>query len=67
MSDDRLTALEELTAHQALTVEELSGELAEQWKTIRQLERQVKALAQHFADLEEAATTVPENKRPPHW
>jgi SlyX protein len=45
---DRLTALEELAAHQAHTIEELSFQLAEQWKVVDRLEYKLERLAERF-------------------
>lgn len=67
MSEKRIVALEELTAHQARTIDELSGEIARQWETIRKLERRLEAMGERFAALEDAAATTPDNRRPPHW
>lgn len=63
----RLTKLEESTAYQSKTIEELSQVLSKQWKTIDRLERQVTALAQRFLALEEAMAPAPENTNPPHY
>lgn len=67
MSAERLTALEELTAHQARTIDELSGEIARQWEAIEALQRQVRVLVERFAAIEEMATGEPESRPPPHW
>jgi len=65
--DDRLTTLEMRTAEQEKTIEELSGQIAEQWKTIEGLRRKLDALADRFMVLEEqTAPDVPITK-PPHW
>ncbi|MCB1463972.1 MAG: SlyX family protein [Nitratireductor sp.] len=63
----RITALEETIAHQAKTIEELSGEVARQWDTIRALQKKVDALTERFLALEEVATPPAESRRPPHW
>lgn len=65
MSEDRLLALEELTAHQARTIEELSGEIARQWKAIRALERRLEALGEQLAAGEDGAPAA--DRKPPHW
>jgi SlyX protein len=66
-ADDRLTTLEMRTAEQEKTIEELSGQIAEQWKTIEGLRRKLDALADRFLVLEEqTAPDVPITK-PPHW
>jgi SlyX protein len=67
MPDDRLTALEIRAAEQERTIEELSAEIAEQWKTIERLQKKLDALAERFLALEEqTAPDVPVTK-PPHW
>ncbi|PBB19969.1 SlyX family protein [Mesorhizobium sp. WSM4313] len=67
MPDDRLTALEIRAAEQEKTIEELSGQIAEQWKVIERMERKLAALADRFLELEEqTASDVPVTK-PPHW
>jgi SlyX protein len=67
MSEQRLTALEELTAHQAKTIDELSDQVAEQWKTIELMRRSLERLGERLIGLEdrtgEAAPVAP----PPHY
>jgi len=67
MTDDRLTALEIRNAEQEKTIEELSGQIAEQWKVIERMERKLTALTERFLTLEEQATPRPEITKPPHW
>ncbi|MBR2691102.1 MAG: SlyX family protein [Aquamicrobium sp.] len=67
MSEERLTTLEIHTAEQDKTIEELSGQIAEQWKTIERLQKKLDALTNRFLALEEqTAPDVPVTK-PPHW
>jgi SlyX protein len=66
-SDGRITALEEIVAHQARMIEELSDEIARQWETMRALQNKVEALTERFLALEEAAIQSAEAKPPPHW
>lgn len=64
---DRLTTLEIRNAEQERTIEELSGQIAEQWKVIAQLQKKVDALTERFLALEEqSAPDIPVTK-PPHW
>ncbi|MEZ2332600.1 SlyX family protein [Mesorhizobium sp. RCC_202] len=64
---DRLTTLEIRAAEQEKTIEELSGQIAEQWKVIERMERRLTALTDRFLQLEEqTASDVPITK-PPHW
>ena len=65
--DDRLTTLEIRAAEQEHTIEDLSGQLAEQWKVIEALRKKLDALTERFLTLEEqTAPEVPVTK-PPHW
>ncbi|RLP28061.1 SlyX family protein [Mesorhizobium sp. YM1C-6-2] len=66
-ADERLTILEIRAAEQEKTIEELSGVIAEQWKTIENLRKKLDALTDRFLVLEEqTAPDVPVTK-PPHW
>jgi len=67
MSDPRITTLEETVAHQTKVIDELSGEIARQWETIRALQKRFDVLSERFLALEEASTAAPENRPPPHW
>ena len=65
--DSRITTLEELAAHQGRVIEELSGELSEQWKVIEQMRKKLDRLTERLLDLEEAALEAPAITRPPHY
>jgi SlyX protein len=69
MSDEqqRMTALEETVAHQAKTIEELSDQLAEQWKVVDQLRQKLDRLTERFLTLEEQSLEAPAISRPPHY
>ena len=67
MPVDRLTTLEIRATEQEKTIDELSGQIAEQWKVIERMQRKLDALTARFLELEEqAAPDVPITK-PPHW
>ena len=67
MPADRLTTLEIRAAEQEKTIEELSGQIAEQWTVIERMQRKLDALTDSFLALEEqSAPDVPVTK-PPHW
>ena len=67
MPADRLTTLEIRTTEQEKTIEELSGQIAEQWQVIERMQRKLDALTGRFMALEEqSAPDVPITK-PPHW
>lgn len=66
-TEERLVALEELAAHQAKTIEELSDQLAEQWKATQQLRSKLDRLTERFLSLEEQTVEAPPVTRPPHY
>ncbi|MEK1850450.1 MAG: SlyX family protein [Phyllobacterium sp.] len=64
---DRLTRLEMLVTEQEKTIEELSGQVSEQWKVIEGMRRKLDALTDRFLVLEEqTAPDIPVTK-PPHY
>jgi SlyX protein len=68
MSDDsRVVMLEVRATEQERVIEELSGQLAEQWKTIDRLQKKVDALTERFLALEEQTSPGHEITKPPHW
>lgn len=68
MSDEeRLVKLEELAAHQAKVIEELSDQLAEQWKVMEQTRAKLDRLTERFLSLEETSLDAPAITRPPHY
>jgi SlyX protein len=64
---ERLTLLEENAAHQSLTIDELSAQLAAQWKIIDHLQLKLDRLTEQFRALEDAALEAPAITRPPHY
>ncbi|WOS62936.1 SlyX family protein [Sinorhizobium fredii] len=69
MSDmeNRILRLEETVAHQAKTIEELSDQLAEQWKVVEQTRAKLDRLTERFLSLEEQAQEAIPVTRPPHF
>jgi SlyX protein len=65
--ESRLIVLEVRAAEQEQTIEELSGQIAEQWKVIERMEKKLDALTQRFLVLEEQAAPGHEVTKPPHW
>lgn len=65
--EDRLTTLEIRVAEQEKTIEELSGQVAEQWETIERQRKKLDALTERFLVLEEQAAPEVPVTRPPHW
>ncbi len=67
MSDERIARLEMVVAEQERTIEELSGQVAEQWGVVDRMQKKLDALTQRFLALEErSAPEIPVTK-PPHW
>ncbi|SCW40740.1 SlyX protein [Rhizobium mongolense subsp. loessense] len=69
MSDEtgRITKLEEMVAHQAKTIDELSDQLAKQWKAVEQMRTKLDRLTERFLSLEEQSLEAPAITRPPHY
>jgi SlyX protein len=65
--NDRITRLEETVAHQARVIEELSDQLAEQWKVAEQTRAKLDRLTERFLTLEEQSLDAPAITRPPHY
>ncbi|MCF3642936.1 SlyX family protein [Rhizobium sp. TRM95111] len=63
----RIAVLEEHVAHQARAIEELSDQLAEQWKLVGQMRDKLDRLTERFLSLEEQALEAPPVTRPPHY
>jgi len=63
----RIMKLEELAAHQARTIDELSTELANQWTLVDQLQKKIDRLIERFSTLEGASLEAPAITRPPHY
>jgi SlyX protein len=66
-TDDRIIRLEMRATEQERTIEELSTQIAEQWKVIDRLNKQVGLLAEQFLTLEEQVRPEIPVTRPPHW
>ncbi|MGB3537332.1 MAG: SlyX family protein [Mesorhizobium sp.] len=64
---ERLMTLEIRIAEQEKTIDELSGQIAEQWKVIERMQYKLDTLTERFLTLEEqSAPDIPITK-PPHW
>lgn len=63
----RLTELEIRITEQDKIIEDLSGEVAEQWKIIDQLRFKLNSLTNRFLELEEQTQPDIPVTRPPHW
>lgn len=66
-AEDRMTRLEETVAHQARIIEELSEQLAEQWKVVEQARAKLDRLTERFLTLEEQTREANPVARPPHY
>jgi SlyX protein len=64
---ERIARLEEHVAHQANTIEELSDQLAEQWRVVEQLRAKLDVLTERFLTLEAGSLEAPAITRPPHY
>ncbi|MGX5847106.1 SlyX family protein [Mesorhizobium sp. PL10] len=67
MPADRLTTLEIRATEQEKTIEELSGQIAEQWQVIERMQRKLDVLTERFMALEEQSAPDVPITRPPHW
>ena len=67
MPADRLTTLEIRVTEQERTIEELSQQIAEQWKSAERLQKKVDALTERFLTLEQQSAPDVPVTRPPHW
>lgn len=65
--EDRITALEEMVAHQAKTIDELSDQLAEQWKMVDRMKRAMEILGERLIGMEERTTEAAPVTKPPHY
>jgi SlyX protein len=66
-AEDRLIRLEETVAHQAKTIEELSDQLADQWKVVEQVRAKLDRLTERFLNLEEQSHEAVPITKPPHY
>ncbi|KQM30256.1 hypothetical protein ASF03_14665 [Rhizobium sp. Leaf68] len=66
-NEARIIALEETVAYQAKTIEELSDQLAEQWKFVEQTRAKLDRLTERFLSLEEQSLDAPAITKPPHY
>jgi SlyX protein len=68
MSDaDRIARLEMIVAEQERTIEDLSGQVAEQWTVVEKLRRKLDLLTERFLAVEEQSGSDVPVTRPPHW
>lgn len=65
--DERIIRLEETVAFQNKAIEELSDQLAEQWKVVEQMRTKLDRLTERFLTLEEQTLDAPAITRPPHY
>lgn len=64
---DRITRLEETIAYQAKTIDELSEQIADQWKVVEQTRAKLDRLTERFLSLEESSLEAPAITKPPHY
>lgn len=64
---ERVTTLEIRVAEQEKTIDELSGQIAEQWKVVERIQHKLDTLTERFLLLEEQSAPDIPITRPPHW
>ena len=64
MSEDRIAALEEHVAHQALALEQLDEVVRGQWAEIERLRREIERLTERLESMGEDGV---EDRPPPHY
>lgn len=65
--ESRVVSLEETVAHQSRVIDELSDQLAEQWRVVEQTRAKLDRLTERFLSLEEQSLDAPAITRPPHY
>lgn len=66
-NEERLIRLEETVAYQVKIIEELSDQLAEQWKVVEQVRAKLDRLTERFLNLEEQSHDAVPITKPPHY
>jgi SlyX protein len=66
-SDDRLAALEMRSTEQERVIDDMSGQIAEQWTAIEKLQKRLDTLTGRFLVLEEQSGAEDADTKPPHW
>lgn len=67
INENRLIEVEIKLSEQERLVDELSLVLADQWKTIDQLDKKLTALTKRFLEMEEQNQPEIPITKPPHW
>ena len=67
VASDRLTTLEIRSAEQDKVIEDLSGQIAEQWGVIEKMRKRLDILNERFSALEEHGGADTPITKPPHW
>lgn len=67
MENNRIMLLEVRAAEQERAIEELSDQIAEQWKVIDRMQKKLSTLTERFLAIEEHVTPGHEATKPPHW
>ncbi len=62
-----INELQEMLAHHEKTIEDLSVQIADQWKTIVEVERKLDILTKRFVVVEENSLPTPHVSKPPHY
>ncbi len=67
MENDRIIELETKLSYQEMTIQELSGMIADQEKRLARLEERDRVLTGKVRDLMEIMEESPVNGKPPHY
>ena len=59
--------MQEMLAHHEKTIEDLSTQIADQWKTIVEMERKLDILTRRFVVMEDNSLPTPHDSKPPHY
>ncbi len=65
--DNAYDDMQEMLAHHEKTIEELSAQLAGQWKTISDMESKIYVLTKRLVAVEDSSLDAPHVDKPPHY
>ena len=65
--DERVMVLEENAAHHSRAIDDLSAQIAAQWKIIDHMQVKLDRLNEQFRGLEDTTLEAPAITQPPHY